>query len=489
MSAIRPRPLTAGLVLALGTSSLQAQQTDPSEGPALVLAQGFSVDGASVIPGAGPGTLLLTRSDFSDTAPDPWVPAPGMPDFSAMLGGLPLDLDAFSIGLDYIQSTPNGLAVIPPGHWAAITFSVTRGTVGTAGGRIAYEAVRPGGAAADVFFYVLPGSALPSGLVDRTMRSQDSDEISAQPTGVSGNIDAHDLYVGLFYRDNPQLVAVLPFQSVFFSVTAAAVPLVPSAWWGAAPASGATILRRDWIGGAWTPVQPAFTPADFGLGAGEDVDALAVDLLRGHVLFSTTRPAATPGAPLRDPVLYHRIGTPGNFVYCTSAGNPPIVQPVSTRLGLSGPGGIDDVDGVCALDPGPGSQPPLSHVIGTPQQRIYPAPARIAVAVSRRRSPGGSTEEFVATMSGWPIPNTPNPGLAFVGVNLGMPTNPYVTAATFYRPNTGSPYHRFAGHPERYVLVLPGNPVFLGVQVNFVGAVFDVMASVFDVSFPVAIRV
>src|SRR5205814_2330192 len=176
---------------------------------------------------------------------------------------------------------------------------------------------------------------------------------------------------------------------------------------------------RDWIAGAWGPVYPLLTPADLGLGIGEDVDGLAVDLIQGRVLFSTTRPSVTPGAPLRDPLLYHQMGTPGNFVYTTTAGSPAAVVPVSSRLGI---GSIvtDDIDGICALDPG-ANIPQLNRLLGTPQPSIFPpAPGHLGAAAYRRRSAGGSGEEFVTYMTGWPSGN-PAPGIAFVGISLGTP--------------------------------------------------------------------
>lgn len=459
-------------------------QNDADDGPVLAIAHTFSIDGSSSIPGAGTGTLLFTRSEFSSAPPPGWTPTPPRPDFSTVLGGLALDLDGFSVGYDYIQSTATGLALIPPGNWAAITFSVTRTTAGTPGGRIATEAASPDGAAADVFFYVLPGSSLPPELVDRTMRNQDSTEINADAPGVPGNLDAHDIYASLIFNENPQLIPTLPFVSVFFTVTSAAVPSVPAAWWGGAPPSGATILRRDWVGGAWTPPYPFLTPTDLGLVPLEDVDALAVDLIRGHVLFSTTRPAATPGAPLRDPVLYHRLGSPGNFTYRTIAGQPPTAVPVSDRLGLDPSGGIDDVDGICALDPGPGGQPRLDRVIGTPVNvRLLPtAPTQLGVSVIRRRQQVGTQEQFVSHMTGWPTPNTPMPGLAFTLLTVGMPTNPYVTAAVQAR----NPTPPFQGDPRQFVWHIPSNPAYLGAPLFFVWAAVD-QAGGLDVSFPVRI--
>jgi hypothetical protein len=430
----------ATLLIPCGVARAQEARSD---GGVLAIAHGFSVDGASAVPNAGPQSLLFARSELSAARPDDWPIPPGLPDFTTVLDGLALDVDAFSIGYDYIQSTALGVAVIPPGHWAGLTFSVTRATLGSGGGRIAEEVVSPGGAAGDVFLYVLPDSALPPELVDRTMRNQDSREINIDAPGAPGDIDAHDIYVSLFFHENPWLVPTLPFVSVWFSVRDASVPAVPAAWWGAAPASGATILRRDWIAGAWSPPYPAFTPADLGLDALEDVDALAVDVLRSRMLFSTTRPAATPGAPLRDPVLFHQIGTLGHVIYRTAR-----LTPVSTRLGLDAAGGIDDVDGICALDPGPGSQPRLDRLLGTPRQALVPSlPSHLTASVFRRLAASGTHEEFVSYASGWPQPGVPEQRCDRLARGAGCAEQPLRGLVERAASDPGSPYVGFGRPP------------------------------------------
>jgi hypothetical protein len=90
-------------------------------------------------------------------------------------------------------------------------------------------------------------------------------------------------------------------------------------------------------------------------------------------------------------------------------------------------------------------------------------------------------------MAGWPTLNTLLPGLALLGITLGAPVNPYTTVGAFLRPDAASPYFPFQGHPHRYVLTLPNNPMFVGVDVYFTWAAFD--GAALDVSFPVGIRV
>ena len=480
MNRPRNRSLFLCAAAALSTAALRAQD-DSSESPLLAIAQGFSIDPATVVPGSDSATLLFTPSDFSTTPPAPLLPTPGLPDFTTVLDGLALDMDAFSVGLDYIQSTPTGVALVPPGNWAAVTFSVTRATAGAAGGRIAGE-VASGTAEGDVFVYVLPGSALPPQLVDRTMRNQDSSEMNIDSPGAPGDIDAHDIYVSLIFEENPQLVPLLPFISVFFSIKTASLAAVPAAWWGGTPVSGATVFRRDWLGASWSTPAPFLIPSDLGLLPAEDVDAVAVDLFRGRVLFSTTRPPS-PAVPLRNPILYHALGSPGNVVYVTSTG-----VPVSDRIGVVTVGGIDDVDGICALDPGPGAVINFDRIIGTPQQSLIPTlPSQLASAVFRRRAPGGGQLEFVTYAAGWPQPGVPSQGVAAL---LIAPVSPFGPHTLFYgaaRPNPLSPYSSFAGHPERAVIQIPNNPLLLGADIYFQWVVFE--AALIDVALPIGIKI
>ncbi|MGE0145328.1 MAG: hypothetical protein AB7T19_18735 [Planctomycetota bacterium] len=461
-------------------ATLSAQGTE-SEGPVMAIAHGFSIDASTVVPAANASTLLMSLTEFSDAAPDDWPGTAGLPNFAAILDGLPLDIDAFSIGYDYIQSTPTGIGLVPPGNWAGITFSVTRASIGAAGGVIAAESGTAAGAAGDVFFYVLPGSALPASLIDRTMRNQDSSEIDIDAPAAAADIDAHDIYVSLIFRENPQIVPLLPFVSVFFSVRKSDVPAVPVAWWSGTVPSGTTVFRRDWVAGAWTAPTPFLTSADLGITDIEDLDAVAVDLLRGRVLFSTSNPASNPGAPLRDPVLYHGLGGPGHFVYKVATG-----VPISDRIGLVRVGAIDDVDGICALDPGPGGQIQLDRLIGTPTQSLIPSlPSRLGTGVYRRRTVTNSIE-IHSFMTGWPLAGAPSPGVAALLVAPLSPLAPLTLLSASPRPNPQSPYTAFAGHPEHAVLAMPSDPNLIGFEVFFQWVALD--ATRFDVGLPTGIK-
>ncbi|MBM4063894.1 MAG: hypothetical protein FJ265_22775, partial [Planctomycetes bacterium] len=132
-----------------------------SGGPTLALAHGFSVDPGTPLPPFTAGSVVLTRTDLDAGPPVLEPPLPGRPDFNALPIPAALDLDALSLGLDWIPSDGAGNAVVPPGNWAAFTWSVRRSTLGAPGSLVAREVAQPDGAAGDVFAYVFPGSTLP----------------------------------------------------------------------------------------------------------------------------------------------------------------------------------------------------------------------------------------------------------------------------------------------------------------------------------------
>ena len=103
----------------------------------------------------------------------------------------------------------------------------------------------------------------------------------------------------------------------------------------------------------------------------------ALDLARGvsYALFSVDiggGPAPGPGpgpgggVASMDPVMFVNISSPGtNYVFKTPGGIP-----VSERTGLRG--SIDDIDGICALDPGGllAANPPSALKRGLPMGRL-----------------------------------------------------------------------------------------------------------------------
>lgn len=467
-------------------SAAPQAQAGPSGGPTLALAQGFSVDPSTPLPGLTAASVVQTRTDLDAGPPTPWLPSPGQPDFSALPIPSTLDVDALSLGLDWIPSDGLGFAVVPPGNWAAMTWSVRRSTLGAPGSAIAAEVGAPGGAAGDVFAYVFPGSALPPPIVGIPFRAQDGTEIAVSTPALPGNLNAHDLYLGLIYRENPQLAALLPPPTVYFSVTAATAAFLPPAWAPLPLRSGATVFATTWnpLTATWSPVTVAIDPAMLGITAGEDLDALAVDLMHGRVVFSTD-PALPPPLPMppRAVLLYSNYGSGSHVEYRLPGGTP-----VSTAVGLgSSP---DDIDGICFVDPGgPGgpSQIRLDRMLGTPGFPVAPsAPTTLQASVARRFDPSTGHEFAVTMMTGWPPPGTPTTGFAIVALTIGPPAaGPWVSAGLYTRPNPGSPYVVFQGHPERHEFHIP--PVFSlsNVPLSFVWAAFS--ATSFALSLPVTL--
>jgi hypothetical protein len=444
------------VVLGAFAATLAAQA---SKGPVLALPHGFSVDPTTVLPG-----ISKDKIGFADIGIDAMLPPqalpPGMPDFATYLGGIPVDVDALSLGIDWVVSDPVGAATVGPGQWAAITFTVTRTTAGLPGSVIASAVAEPDGAAADVFGYVLPGSNLPPVFVGVPFRAQNAPELAAA-LAVAGNLDAHDLYIALLYLENPLIAATLPPPTVFFSVTAASVPLIPMAW-TAVPAlrSGATVFATT-----WSPVTSTWSMP-------------IVDLVHGLVLFSTSKLLPPPTGP-RNPILLSVLGSGTHSIYHLPGGSP-----ISTEVGLGL--GVDDIDGICSLDPG---QNPTASQIRLPFQlgTIGPAlptglPTQLQASAWRHFDPATTTEVATTWMTGWPPPGTPQPSLAIVGGALGSSSGPYVVLSVFVRPQPSNP---FAGHPEHFEQPIPNSISMLGTPLWFLwGALSN---TTFDVSHPVGI--
>ncbi|MCK5942701.1 MAG: hypothetical protein KAI24_12065 [Planctomycetes bacterium] len=450
-----------------------------SGGPTLALPHAFSVDPTTALPGVGPGDVAT--SDYGIDGVLPSSTAPAGPDFATFLGGVPVDVDALSIGLDWVVANVLGEAVVAPPQWAAISFSISRGTTGAPGGLIADEVATPEGASADVFAYVIPGSALPPAIVGVPFRAQDGAEIDvALGSAPLGNLDAHDVFISLIYEENPQLAPLLPPPTVFFSVTAASVGAIPPSWTTDPVAlSGATVFATTWLPttGTWSPITVAYTAGDFGLDPAEDLDALALDLAQGFALFSTDPLLPSPAGP-RDPILFCLPGTGANSVYRLPNGSP-----ISTEvtLGL----GPDDVDGICSLDPGSAAQPSpinLPMMLGTPGPPVLPGLANQVQASASRTFDPISNQEFCETwMTGWPPPGNPQLSLAVSAAALNNAFGGYVVLDVHVRP-AGSP---FQGHPERTQLFVPPGIVFSGQQLFFLWGTLS--PTTFDTSLPLRI--
>ncbi len=461
------------LVACLVTTSLAAAQValEPqSQGPFLAAPHGFSLaPGAVGFTGPIDATEILDKRIGLFTGTTPTVapaPLPGRPDFrtDAILQGISPrpDIDALSMGLDWVLATDDGVVEVPPGNWGAITFSVTRGTLGRSGGVIAGERGRSGGAAGDLFSYILNGGALPGEFTDVVQRAHDSSEFALAPGSVH-DIDAHDLLYGLLFTSNPSLAASLPpplnVPRVFFSVSTATLGDVPAAWWGGTVPSGATVFWTEWTGAAWATPSVFLTPANLGLSDAEEVDAIAIDLGSslaagggsGELLFST----ASPG---RDPILFGKGFTfPGLPM-------PPVLlirdyreadgRKVSDRIGLVS---VDDVDAICSVDPG--RRQVMRLLMGTPEATRTPPnfQTRIAASVFREAGPSPSSgARLISTMAGWPSSGR-GPGFAGCDLAVLAPVGWFPVSPTS-NPQR-DPTDPRGGGPEHLVVPIPNQPL------------------------------
>ncbi len=286
----------------------------------------------------------------------------------------------------------------------------------------------------------------------------------------------------MLYLENPQLAALLPPPTVFFSVTAATVPMIPLTW-TASPTlrSGATVFATTWmpLTMTWSTPIVAITPTALGLLATEDLDALALDLIRGMVLFSTDRLLPPPPTGVRDAILFSMLGSGVNFIYRLPGGGP-----ISAAVGLGlGP---DDVDGICSLDPGSPTAPSqvrLPFQLSTIAPPLATGLPTLLQAVAWRHFDVQTNTESVETwMTGWPPPGTPQPSLAIVGGALGSSLGPYTVLGVFVRPQPANP---FAGHPENFQLTIPPSISLSGQPLFFLWGALS--PTTFDVSHPVGI--
>lgn len=481
-------------LVCLSASGLFAQTItyEPqSEGPLVGLPHAMSVaPGTEDATGLVDETLLKVRG--VGFAPAPPFEAPPFssvdPDYrvSAILQGIsPLpDVDAFSAGLDWVLTDGDGVAVVPPGNWTAMSFSVTPATMGDPGTVIRAESMRADGAAGDLFGYVYEGSALPPPLVDVSLRSQDSGEIQIGSAAAPlPDVDAHDLFVDLVWRLNPQIVPFLPVSvqtpRAFFSVSSATTSLIPSGWWAGTTPSGATVFCSEWIGSAWTEPRPLVVPSDLGLGIAEEVDAVAVDYFRNEMLFSTK----TAGDP---PVLWttgfaHPSAQKFGIIGLTVRPfRKPSNEPLPKGLGELT---VDDVDAICTLDPG-GSF--LDVILGTPDQAALPLTnTEVSVSLYSVFDQVSGTVTYHSYGVGWPFPGR-GPGVI---AGFVAPINPinYVPIMPVLPNFNRNPLTPLGGDPHEIQLPLPPGVSGLGLPVYFYWLCADGGFQQFGQSWPVRI--
>jgi hypothetical protein len=466
------------LVLALSTGTALAQCPE-SHGMFAGLATALSHDRDLRVP-LGASTVYVKRQGFLGVAPSaPFAPA-GQPDFDldrmfrlCSATALP-DVDALSIGQDWVLADDTtGEVQVPPNRWAALTVSVTRKSRGAPGSRLARELANSDGAAADVFSYILKGSALPPEVISVTERALDSREIDLG-RGDQRNVDALDHLIPLYGLDPGAVGATLPPNpTVYFSVTTASLRDVPATWFGNTPPSGATILQATWVRGQWTCPRPYKTFRDLGLAETEDLDGLAVDLLNQRLLFSTT-------TRTRDPIL---------FLDCKQDMMIPVPYveggvPVSTKIGLIED---DDVDGICAMDPSlrsRGNAPnPLFHAIGSPRPRLLPPSG--PVSASAFRDYQGGVLRVCSHVVGWPPVTGVGPGLAVAFLSLDFMPNPWLFVGQFARTPVNPP---FCGDPHQVCLAIPAVLSLTGRYVDFHWFVADSALTNLGEAHPIRMR-
>lgn len=450
-----PLPLLAGLCSTIAHAQCVQQSQPPFAGGQFF----FSLDDASAAPGG-----LLKCEGFTAAAPTRWplpAPTPTTPDFdlervmrnlitpSCSVGAAsPLpDIDALSLGLDWVLATPDGFVAVLPNAWGALTFAVDRRARGKRGSAIELEAAQPDGPGADLFSYVLRGSVLPHYLVGTTVRAHDAAEMGLRGTA---QIDALDQFIPM-YRMDPAVQAgsanrLSPTPTMYFSVTTATANRVPAPWWAnLAPAdrTGAVIFQTTWNASArrWGCVQPWRAARDLGITSCEDVDALALEIGRGHLLFSTT----AGGCVARDQILYLNLNAdvapPVPYSTHTETGDTT----VSNDAGLLG---TDDVKAICSLDPltpRRNSAVPfnvLRMTMATPSTSLtFPGIARTLHGTMFLGCYAGA-EELRSYGLGWPD-ETADAGIAAAFLTLPGMATPPVLLATFAR----NPRPTYCGDP------------------------------------------
>ncbi len=495
------QPIRVAALALTVAASVSAQGPEKHSKSTLVsVPHGLSVDPSTTSFAGDASKVLVKRIGYYDDGPAPSAggkpteypappPASGMVDYStaAILQFIasPPDIDAFSIGIDWILSDGDGVEVVPPGHWGGLTFSVTRDSDGEAGSVIREEAMDVHKAGGDLFFHIFEDSDLiPANMLGETFLAQDATEMDIVPTSPAAGpdpvlepeIDAHDLYIAALYREAPSLIPLLPPELstpvAFFSVTEATKLLVPDPWWGGTTKTGGTIFGTIWDPGSetWSTPAPFLTYAELGLSALEEVDAIAVDLVRCELLFSTKTPA-------RDEILWLPLGctdgpAPMPKTYRNTSGTP-----ISEKAKLTG---SDDLDGICALDPG-GSDL-MRSLISTPAIELpWIIPPESYASVWRQDDITGTF--FVSTAVGWPQPGR-QPGVA--GCMIVFPQqSPFIPLTGLLNRDVFSVW---LGDPQEALFQVPPVHPLQGFDLGFQWLLLDQFTLTFEVPFTAVIR-
>jgi hypothetical protein len=197
----------------------------------------------------------------------------------------------------------------------------------------------------------------------------------------------------------------------------------------------------------------------------DEVDAVAYDDVRKRLLFSTKRPAD-------DPIMFYHVISmfgPVPYMASTMAGDT-----VSRRAGLLRG---DDVDAICALDPG--SNQRLQRLCaGRPDQRLLPFPAQVNASAFRVLDP--TRDVLTACLVGWP-PSGQGPGFAVPFVSL--PQNP-LGLVDLGLARVRNPNPRWPGDPLTVPIGLPHDHSLYGQQILLHWAAANATLTSIDVSLP-----
>ncbi len=465
----------APFVSLLVASGAVAAQCPESAGPFAGVPGAFMVHGSGAL---APDQMYHKRAGLDGKAPGAWPGGlpPLRPDFDLQqllrkCTRTPLEVDAISIGEDWVIGDCAGRAMVPPGRWAAVTLSLTRGTGGRRGSRIAAERAAGSSVEADIYSYVLPGSelAIPAALVGQTERAYDAAEV-----GLRGDVAGFDMFVPYHALDDrvgnttvdPRGGGMMLAQTnIYFSLTSASAKLAPAQWFssqtGPLP-SGATILCVSWLptAGIWTCPRVWRSYADLSLSDKEDIDGLGIDIDGQQMLFSTDIRIVP-----RDPLMFFswapgcRTAIP--VPYTTSTGTP-----LSSTIGLIG---VDDIDAICSMDPSVPRRSTLAggrpnnafYVHGTPQATtgLFRKPV-LSAAAFREFDHSTGLLRFVSPLIGWPG-NVANPGAAVLLVTPLASVVPFVQADAVVR----NPANVLCGDPQAGTLQFAPVPAWYGATV------------------------
>jgi hypothetical protein len=359
------------------------------------------------------GVILHKEANDQGAPPPPFVtPATaGIAPFTAasMFGVFaPLvDIDAIATGNDLIPLNNNWEVVPGPDGWVAALFSVRAGTAAANDGIVWLRMPVSNGAGGDIFGVFVYDSntdpnteGVPDELVDRVRLEQGANHLGFTPPPPYPDVVALDPFIpriaeGLHNNNSNSYLVNNPLITTgtssyvrvefYFSLTMASADAVSLAMSGAQPwisgipagrrLTGADILLMTWNGVNWSNPSVFRSFEQLEQDAAKDIDALAVDVVGGHTVFSfrgsrevlANRPSF-PTGPRTRPVR-RSSGVPIDFVNTA------------------------DVDSICAFDP---ERAEFHRLHGIPVATQGVAPA-IGLSIAAKNDLAG----YHVLVSGW----------------------------------------------------------------------------------------